>query len=89
LKNWLKFDRKAVVENANHPRKLTYLYQKFDFIAISGWFHPHFRHCKKIIGRWGDGEKQLTESSRQKRKSSVSSFEGKDPLLFHSYASHG
>jgi hypothetical protein len=31
--------------------KLTYLYQKFDFIAISGWFHPHFRHRKKIIGR--------------------------------------
>ena len=36
--------------------KLTHLYQKFDFIAISGWFHPHFRHRKKIIGRWGDEE---------------------------------
>jgi len=40
----------------NHPRKLTYLYQKFDIIAISTWFHPHFRRRKKIIGRWGDEE---------------------------------
>ncbi len=24
----------------NHPWKLTYLYQKFNFIAISRWFHP-------------------------------------------------
>ena len=23
----------------NHPRKLTSLYQKFDFIAIFRWFH--------------------------------------------------
>jgi hypothetical protein len=40
---------------------LTYLYQKFDFIAISGWFHPAlqtlaFGDCKKIMGKWGDGE---------------------------------
>jgi hypothetical protein len=26
---------RIVVENTNHPRNMTYLYQKFDFIAIS------------------------------------------------------
>jgi hypothetical protein len=35
---------------------LTYLYQKPNIIAISGWFHPHFRHRKKIIRRWDDEE---------------------------------
>jgi len=26
-----------ILKNAEHPRKLTYLYQKLNFMAISGW----------------------------------------------------
>jgi len=40
-------------EDVNHPRKLTYLYQKLNFIAISKWFHLTEKGdiMRKIYGR--------------------------------------
>ena len=45
--------------NVNHP---TYLYQKFNFMAISRWLH----RSNGEMGGWGDREKQQTESSRRR-----------------------
>jgi len=48
--------------NVNSPQKLTYLYQKFNFMAISRWLH----RSNGEMGGWGGREKQQTESSRQR-----------------------
>jgi hypothetical protein len=47
------FSSKELRKNVNHPRELTYLYQKFDFIAISEWFHLTDKGdiMRKISGR--------------------------------------
>lgn len=45
--------------------ELIYLYQKFNFIAISGWFHPHFRHWTSDLRLRGRNGWRLQEDNRE------------------------
>jgi len=60
------FEIRIVVENTNHPQKLTYLYQKLKIIAISRWLERQKAEGPPALRLRRASSEQQTEGGRRK-----------------------